>query len=57
MQQSTNINKRKKIIEHLTSFGDILAEIEVLGGSSIFRIATKALTHKETQLTDYNKIY
>ena len=54
---SNTINKRKKIIEHLTSFGDILAEIEVLGGSSIFRIATKALIHKETRLKDYNKNY
>lgn len=53
---NSNINRRKKIIEHLTRFGDILAEIEVLGGSSIFRIATEAFTNKETQLKDYNKI-
>lgn len=53
---NTNINRRKKIIEHLARFGDILAEIEVLGGSSIFRIATKASIHKEIQLKDYNKI-
>ncbi|MGA7900327.1 MAG: winged helix-turn-helix transcriptional regulator, partial [Nitrososphaeraceae archaeon] len=53
---NSNINRRNKIIKHLTRFGDILAEIEVLGGSSIFRIATNALIHKETQLKDYNKI-
>lgn len=54
---NSSINNRKKIIEGLTRFGDILAEIEVLGGSSIFRIATKALIHKENQLKDYHKIY
>lgn len=34
--------RRKRIIEYLERLGDILAEIEVLGEISIFRIATRA---------------
>jgi DNA-binding Lrp family transcriptional regulator len=34
--QGSSNNRRNIIIEHLNSVGDILAEIEVLGGISIF---------------------
>jgi DNA-binding Lrp family transcriptional regulator len=56
--QDSNKDRRNIIIEHLNSLGDILAEIEVLGGISIFRVAIreafvyKAITRKD----DYNTI-
>ena len=56
--QGSNNKRRNIIIEHLTSLGDILAEIEVLGGISIFRVAIreefayKMITRKD----DYNTI-
>ena len=34
-------NRRNMIIEHLNRLGHILAEIEVLGGISIFRVAIR----------------
>jgi DNA-binding Lrp family transcriptional regulator len=51
-------NRRNMIIEYLNRLGDILAEIEVLGGISIFRVATReAFAYKEiTQKDDYNTI-
>ena len=51
-------NRRNIIIEHLNSLGDILAEIEVLGGISIFRVAIReAFAYKEiTRKEDYNTI-
>jgi DNA-binding Lrp family transcriptional regulator len=36
-----NSNTRKMIIEQLNRQGDIIAEIEVLGGTSIFRVAIR----------------
>ena len=56
VQQSINSNRRKTVIEYLNRLGDILAEIEVLGGSSIFRIATEAFSYKETRLKGYDNI-
>ena len=56
--QGSNNKRRNIIIEHLTSLGDILAEIEVLGGISIFRVAIrepfayKMITRKD----DYNRL-
>jgi DNA-binding Lrp family transcriptional regulator len=34
-------SRRKKIIEHLNRLGNIIAEIEVLGGVTIFRVAIR----------------
>ena len=34
-------SRKKKIIEHLNRLGNIIAEIEVLGGISIFRVAIR----------------
>jgi DNA-binding Lrp family transcriptional regulator len=48
-------NRRKIIIEHLNQLGDILAEIEVLGGISIFRLAIReALAYNKITRTDDN---
>jgi DNA-binding Lrp family transcriptional regulator len=49
-------NRRNMIIEHLNRLGDILAEIEVLGGISIFRVAIReAFAYKEImRKDDYN---
>jgi DNA-binding Lrp family transcriptional regulator len=51
-------NRRNMIIEHLNRLGDILAEIEVLGGISIFRVAIReAFAYKViTRKDDYNTI-
>ena len=51
-------NRRNMIIEHLNRLGDILAEIEVLGGITIFRVAIReAFAYKEiTRKDDYNAI-
>jgi DNA-binding Lrp family transcriptional regulator len=48
-------NRRKMIIEHLNRLGYILAEIEVLGGISIFRVATREANNEITlNYDDYN---
>lgn len=54
--EDNNSNNRRKIfIDHLNQIGDILTEIEILGGISIFRLAIReALTCKENTLTDDN---
>jgi DNA-binding Lrp family transcriptional regulator len=51
-------NRRNIIIDHLNRLGDILAEIEVLGGISIFRVAIReSFSYKEIpQKDDYNTI-
>ena len=53
-------NRRNIIIEQLNRIGNILAEIEVLGGISIFRVAIRgeALANKEITRNDdgYNTI-
>jgi DNA-binding Lrp family transcriptional regulator len=53
-------NRRNVVIEHLNHLGDILAEIEVLGGISIFRVAIRgeALANQEITRNDngYNTI-
>jgi DNA-binding Lrp family transcriptional regulator len=56
--QGSNNKRRNIIIEHLNSLGDILAEIEVLGGISIFRVAIREpFAYKEiTGKDDYNTI-
>ena len=56
VSNNSNSNRRKTVIEYLNRIGDILAEIEVLGGSSIFRIATEAFSYKETRLKGYDNI-
>jgi DNA-binding Lrp family transcriptional regulator len=40
-KDSNSSNRRKIIIEQLNQIGDILAEIEILGGISIFRLAIR----------------
>jgi DNA-binding Lrp family transcriptional regulator len=45
-------NKRTMIIEHLNRLGNIIAEIEVLGGVSIFRVAIKETNDGITQKDD-----
>ena len=48
-------NRRKVVIDQLNQIGDILAEIEILGGISIFRVAIReAPAYKENILTDDN---
>ena len=56
--QGSNNKRRNIIIEHLNSLGDILAEIEVLGGITIFRVAIReAFAYKEiTRKDDYDAI-
>jgi DNA-binding Lrp family transcriptional regulator len=50
-------NRRKMITEHLNRLGNILAEIEVLGGVSIFRVAIRESNNGITQRDDdYNTI-
>ena len=49
--------RRKRIIEYLDRLGDILAEIEVLGEISIFRVATReAPTNREIEGTDHDNL-
>lgn len=53
--ENNSSNRRKIVIDRLNHIGDILAEIEILGGTSIFRLAIReALTHKDNTLTDDN---
>ena len=47
--------RRKIVIGQLNQIGDILAEIEILGGTSIFRLAIRqVLAYKENTLADDN---
>ena len=45
-------NRKKIIIEHLNRLGNIIAEIEVLGGVSIFRVAIREANNGITQKDD-----
>jgi hypothetical protein len=45
-KDSNSSNRRKIIIEQLNQIGDILAEIEILGGASIFRLAIREANEK-----------
>lgn len=48
-------NSRKIIIDQLNQMGDILAEIEILGGASIFRVAIREVDeYKENALAGHN---
>jgi len=47
-------NKRTMIIEHLNRLGNIIAEIEVLGGVSIFRVAIRETNDGITQKDNNN---
>lgn len=49
-------NKRKMIIEHINHLGYILAEIQVLGGISIFRVATREVNNEITLKYDDSNI-
>ncbi len=50
-------NRIKILIDQLKQIGDILAEIEILGGISIFRLAIReTFTSKENTLTDDDNI-
>ena len=52
---SNSSNTRKIVIDQLNQIGDILAEIEILGAASIFRVAIReANEYKEITLADYN---
>jgi DNA-binding Lrp family transcriptional regulator len=42
-------NNRRIVIEHLNRIGDIIADIEVLGGISIFRVAVRETNNDITQ--------
>jgi DNA-binding Lrp family transcriptional regulator len=42
-------NNRRKVIEHLNRLGDIIADIEVLGGVSIFRVAVRETNNDITR--------
>jgi DNA-binding Lrp family transcriptional regulator len=42
-------NNRRIVIEHLNRIGDIIADIEVLGGISIFRVAVRETNKDITQ--------
>jgi DNA-binding Lrp family transcriptional regulator len=57
-EKSTNDNsnnKRTMIIEHLNRLGNIIAEIEVLGGFSIFRVAIRETNDGITQKYNNNE--
>lgn len=43
---SNSSNSRKIVIDQLNQIGDILAEIEILGGASIFRLAIREANEK-----------
>jgi DNA-binding Lrp family transcriptional regulator len=48
-------NSRKIVIDQLNQIGDILAEIEILGGASIFRVDIREVNEdKESTLAGYN---
>lgn len=50
-------NRIKILIDQLKQIGDILAEIEILGGIFIFRLAIReTFTYKENTLTDDDNI-
>lgn len=53
-EKSTKVsnNRKKIIIEHLNRLGNIIAEIEVLGGVSIFRVAIREANNGITQKDD-----
>ena len=51
-KSSKDSNRRKMIIEHLNRLGNIIAEIEVLGGVSIFRVAIREADNGITQKDD-----
>ncbi|MFL6340815.1 MAG: winged helix-turn-helix transcriptional regulator [Nitrososphaeraceae archaeon] len=52
---SNSSNTRKIVIDQLNQIGEILAEIEILGAASIFRVAIReANEYKENTLADYN---
>jgi DNA-binding Lrp family transcriptional regulator len=46
-------NRRKMIIEHLNRLGNIIAEIEILGEVSIFRVAVR-VTNNDDDITGKN---
>jgi DNA-binding Lrp family transcriptional regulator len=45
-------SRRKLIIEHLNRLGDIIADIEVLGGVSIFRVAIREANNSDITRKD-----
>jgi Winged helix-turn-helix DNA-binding len=47
-------SRRKMIIEHLNRLGDIIAEIEVLGEVSIFRVARRETYNDTTRKDNYD---
>lgn len=48
-------NGRKIVIDKIVQIGDILAEIEILGGASIFRVAIREVNgDKENELIGHN---
>ncbi|RPJ28535.1 MAG: winged helix-turn-helix domain-containing protein [Nitrosopumilales archaeon] len=51
-KSSKDSSRRKMIIEHLNRLGNIIAEIEVLGGVSIFRVAIREANNGITQKDD-----
>jgi DNA-binding Lrp family transcriptional regulator len=51
-KSSKDSSRRKIIIEHLNRLGNIIAEIEVLGGVSIFRVAIREANNGITQKDD-----
>jgi DNA-binding Lrp family transcriptional regulator len=51
-KSSKDSSRRKMIIEHLNHLGNIIAEIEVLGGVSIFRVAIREANNGITQKDD-----
>jgi DNA-binding Lrp family transcriptional regulator len=52
-----SLARRKRIIGYLDRLGDVLAEIEVLGEISIFRVATReAPTNREIEGTDHDNL-
>jgi DNA-binding Lrp family transcriptional regulator len=54
-ESNNSDNSRKIIVDQLNQIGDILAEIEILGGASIFRIAFREVNeYKKSTLAGYN---
>ena len=55
--KDSHARRRKRIIGYLDRLGDVLAEIEVLGEISIFRVATReAPTNREIEGTDHDNL-
>jgi DNA-binding Lrp family transcriptional regulator len=50
--EDRNSSRRKMIIEHLNRLGDIIADIEVLGGVSIFRVAMREANNSDITRKD-----